>query len=44
MSVAASVVAEPIGLVNRARNCQPLTNGMAVPLKLGEVDPVFLFE
>ena len=37
--VAALVVAEPIGLVNRARNCQPFTNGMAVPLKLGEVNP-----
>ena len=37
--VAALVVAEPIGLVNLARNCQPFANGMAVPLRLGDVQP-----
>ena len=37
--VAALDVDEPAALVNRARNCQPFTNGMTVPLKLGEVNP-----
>ena len=39
VSMAAFVVAEPIGLVNRARNCQPLVKEVGAPLRVGDVDP-----
>jgi hypothetical protein len=38
--VAALEVADSARFVNTARTSQPLTNGIATPLKLGEVNPV----
>jgi hypothetical protein len=42
LSVAAFVVAEPIGLVNCARNSQPFMERIGVPLRVSDVAPVML--